>query len=296
MATSVRAAFEDRTALLSIDAIMPLRTLSKDQRRSTKYMRIAASIAEVGVIEPLVVARLSGNDGSYILLDGHARLTLLRDLGEKEVRCLVALDDDPFTYNKRVSHLATIQEHYMIMRALDRGVSEKKIADALDVDVARIRRQRTLLDGVCREAVDMLKDRQLSPTVFATLKRMTPTRQVEVIELMISCGNFTSTYASALLAGTRQQDLAKPDKPKKVRGLSGEQMARMEREMNTLQGDFKSAEISYGDHMLELVVASRYLAKLLRNPQVERYLTEHHGEFLDEFRTIVASDALEQAA
>ena len=73
-------------------------------------------------------------------------------------------------------------------------------------------------------------------------------------------------------------------------------MAWMEREMNTLQGDFKSAETSCGDHMLELVVASRYFAKLLRNPQVERYLNEHHGEFLDEFRAIVASNTLEQAA
>lgn len=296
MAISVRAAFEDRTALLPLSAIMPLRTLTKDQRQSTKYRRIAASITEVGVIEPLVVSRLSGKDGIYLLLDGHARLTLLRDLGQTEVRCLVALDDDPFTYNKRVSHLAIIQEHYMIMRALDRGVSEKKIADALDVDVARIKRQRTLLDGICREAVEMLKDRQISAIVFASLKKMASARQVEAIELMISCGNFTATYAGALLAGTRQQELAKPDKPKKVRGLSGEQMARMEREMTALQGDFKAAETSYGDHTLELVVASGYLAKLLRNPQVERYLTEHHSEFLDEFRAIVSSNNLDQAA
>jgi hypothetical protein len=119
---------------------------------------------------------------------------------------------------------------------------------------------------------------------------------VEVVGLMISCGNFSSSYASALLAGTRQQELAKPNRPKKVHGLSLEQMARMEHEMTTLQGDFKLAESSYGDHMLELVVASGYLSKLLRNPQVERYLAEHHSEFLDQFRAIVSSNVLELAA
>lgn len=208
----------------------------------------------------------------------------------------MALEDDPFTYNKRVSHLATIQEHYMIMRALDRGVPERKIADALNLDVARIRRQRTLLDGICPDVIDMLKERQFPAGVFAVLRRMNAARQVEAVELMITCGNLTTTYAEALLAGTRQADLARPDKPKKVRGLSAEQMARMEREMATLQSDFKSVETTYGNDMLELVVASGYVAKLLRNPVVERYLTERHGEILDEFRAIVASNTLEQAA
>ena len=42
------------------------------------------------------------------------------------VRCIFAHDDETFTYNKRINHLATIQEHFMIVRALARGVSEEK--------------------------------------------------------------------------------------------------------------------------------------------------------------------------
>lgn len=295
MHAPVRAAFEDRTVVIPLDAVMPLRTLAPDLRQSVRWKRIAASIAEVGVIEPIVVSSKSGKAGAWLLLDGHVRVAILRDRGETEARCLVALEEDPFTYNKRVSHLATIQEHYMIMRALDRGVPERKIADALNLDVARIRRQRTMLDGVCPEAVDMLKERHLPAGVFAVLKRMNAARQVEAVELMISCGNLTTTYAGALLAGTRQADLARPEKPKKVRGLSAEQMARMEREMATLQSDFKSVEATYGNDILELVVASGYVAKLLRNPAVERYLAERHAEILEEFKAIVASNSLEQA-
>jgi ParB-like chromosome segregation protein Spo0J len=57
-----------------------------------------------------------------LLLDGHMRLDALRFLGATEAACVVADDDEAFTYNKRVNRLATIQEHYMIVRALDRGV------------------------------------------------------------------------------------------------------------------------------------------------------------------------------
>ena len=63
-----------------------------------------------------------------------------------EVRCLIAKDDEAFTYNKRINRLATIQEHFMIVRAIERGVSEDSLAKALNLDVRAIRRRRTMLD------------------------------------------------------------------------------------------------------------------------------------------------------
>lgn len=52
-----------------------------------------------------------------------------------------------FTYNKRVNRLATIHEHHMIVRALERGVPEEKLARELNVDVKVIRQRRHLLAG-----------------------------------------------------------------------------------------------------------------------------------------------------
>jgi ParB-like chromosome segregation protein Spo0J len=164
----------------------------------------------------LVVARAKGERGKYLLLDGHARYAILVDAGETEIACLVANDDEAFTYNKRVNRLATVQEHYMILRALSRGVSEEKLAKALNVDVQHLRRKRTMLDGICPEAVDLLKDKSVNPVAFEALRKMKPYRQIEVAELMVSAGNYTSSYAKALLAGTKQTDLAKPERPKKT--------------------------------------------------------------------------------
>ena len=42
-------------------------------------------------------------------------------------------------------------------------------------------------------------------------------------------------------------------------GLSQEQMAKMEREMTNLQGKYKMVEQTYGQDVLNLVLAKRYL-------------------------------------
>src|SRR5271163_3461347 len=122
---------------------------------------------------------------------------------------------------------------------------------------------------------------------------MKPLRQIEAVELM-SVNNFTARYAHALLAATRQDDLAQPDRPKKIGGLSAEQMARMEREMDGLQREFKAVSASYGDTVLNRVVAAGYLSSLIGKPRLSGYLERHHPEILTEFRAIVASTSLEE--
>jgi ParB-like chromosome segregation protein Spo0J len=290
----VKVAFAQQLVVVPLSEILPMRRLADKVMTSVKYKRIAQSVAEVGVIEPLVVVRTPGG-GPYMLLDGHVRHAILRELGEHETRCLLADDDEAFTYNKRVNRLATIQEHYMIVRALDRGVSEEKLARALSMDVKSIKRRRSLLDGVAPEVVELFKDRSVNPVTFDALRKMKPVRQIEVAELMISAGNFTSAYAKALLAATRQADLVNSDKPKRVGGMSSEQMARMEREMASLTQDFKALEASYGDDVLHLVIASGYLSRLVNNAEVERYLRGRHPEILDEFRAIISAASLDQS-
>src|ERR1700682_4032784 len=95
---------------------------------------------------------------------------------------------------------------------------------------------------------------------------------------MRAMNNFTARYAHALLAATRQEDRAQPDRPKKISGLTAEQMARMEREMDGLQREFKAVAASYGDTVLNLVVASGYVSSLIGNPRVSRFLERHHPE------------------
>jgi len=103
---------------------------------------------------------------------------------------------------------------------------------------------------------------------------------------MVSMNKYTLNYARSLLAATPPDQMAEDAKPKVVKGLNTEQMALMERESSTLDRAFKLAEQSYGEDRLALVVAKGYLAKLLGNTRVVRFLTQNHSDLMPEFRKI----------
>jgi len=220
------------------------------------------------------------------LLDGHLRIEVLKELDAEGVVCLVAIEDEAFTYNKRINRLATIQEHKMILKAIERGVPQERIAKALDVNIATIRQKRSLLEGICPETAALLKDKHCPIHTFQSLKKMMPMRQVEVVELMIAMDNYSVTYSKALLAATPADQLVEPEKPKSFKGISAEKIAQMESEMGKLQREMKLIEDSYGSDHLNLVLVRGYLVSLLENKEVSRYLAQNHNEILSEFRRI----------
>lgn len=162
----IKAGFDKATIDLQIDQIVTIKVISPAARKSRKYLQILASIREVGIIESPVVSRDPQTSNKYILLDGHLRVEALKELGETEVSCLVSTDDEAFTYNKHINRLSTVQEHKMILRAIERGVPETKLAAALNIDVRSIVSRRNLLNGVCPEAAELLKDKMVAISMF----------------------------------------------------------------------------------------------------------------------------------
>ena len=284
--------FEHTTLRIPISEIMPMREVSATVRKSAKYKQIAASIAEVGIIEPPVVFRDRVNRAQYNLLEGHVRLAILLERGETEVVCLIALEDEAFTYNKRVSRMATIQEHRMILNAVKKGVSEERLARALNVNIGNIRAKRNLLTGICPEAVDLLRDKHVPMNVFVELRRMKPMRQIAAAEMMVVMNKYSTGYAKSIVAATAEEDLVE-QKRKAVRGLTEAQIELMSRESAQLDRDFKLIEQSYGADHLDLVLATGYLGSLLRSALIVRYLAQHHPQLLAEFQKITD---LQQAA
>jgi hypothetical protein len=283
---AIADAFEKEFLTVPIAAILPTRPLRKTIKASHKYHTITVTIREVGLVEPPAVARIPGNDEQFLLVDGHVRIEILKDMGVTEVECLVSHEDEAFTYNKRISRLAAVQEHKMILQAIERGLAAAEIAKKLDVNPSTIRRKVRLLEGICPEAEDLLKDKSCPMAVFDILKRMVPLRQIEAAEFMANANNYTVNYASAILAGTPHDQLIQTDKLKRLKGLTPEAMARMERELARLQEQITSIQDSYGPDHLQLTVAKGYVAKLLGNARVVRYLMQHRPEFLSEFQAI----------
>jgi len=276
-----------------LDAILPSRKLPATVATSVKYRQICASIKDIGLIEPLSVTAADKVSKQHLLLDGHVRLIALTELGYEAAPCLVATDDEAYTYNSRVNRLSTIEEHRMIRRAIDRGVSPDHLATALSVDVSHIIKKASLLDGICPEAAEMLKDRQFSTDVARMLRKMKPTRQIECVELLVSANNITVPYAEALLVATPADLLVDGKKTQKLTRVTPEQISRMEREMANLQGQYKLVEQTYADDVLNLVLAKGYLNKLLGNKAVVRYLGQKAPELLSEFELIAQTLSLE---
>ncbi len=282
----VAAAFERELLRIPFDQIAPLYVVSAQIKSTNKYKRIAASVAEIGLVEPLVVTRDPNNADQYTLLDGHLRLDVLQNQGATETQCIISTDDEAFTYNKRISRLATIQEHKMILRALTLGVPEERLAKALDVNIRTLQQKRRLLDGICGEAAEMLKDKQIAVTGFQILRKMKPMRQIEAAQLMVTMNKYTINYARSLLAATPDSQLVTGATLKKFKGISREQLDLMERESANLEREVRLVEDSYGIDHLDLVLARGYVAKLLNNERVMKYLGLHHEEFLPEFEKI----------
>ena len=293
MGKQVSIGFDRKGVLLPIASILPVKELRPAQKASEKYLQVLSSVREVGIIEPLIVFPENGKSDQYVLLDGHVRLEVLKQLGETEARCLVSTDDEAYTYNKRVNRMSTIQEHFMILKAIQSGVSEERIAKVLNVDVASIRRKRDLLNGICAEVVELLKHRRVTPGVFSFLRKLKPIRQIEVAELLIATGNFYKPYVKALVAATPPEMLVDPDKHKVVEGLTPEQVTKMEKEMEALQRDLKHVEESHGNQVLNLVIARGYLEKLFANARVARYLGQHHADIFRELQTISQGASLQ---
>lgn len=287
--------FETETGSVSFDRLLPLKPLRPDVKLSAKYRQIVTSIKAVGLVEPPVVSPDRESPGVYFIVDGHLRIEALKDMGHAAVECLISRDDEAFTYNKRVNRLSPPQEHRMIVRAIERGVSEARLAEALGINVSGIQRRARLMDGICEEVAELLRDAPCSFSVFDVLRKMAPLRQREAAELMVGHNNYGKPFAMALLAATPENQVAgrkRGPKPSDSSAVTREQAARLERELAGLQVQIKAVEETYGIDNLHLTVAKAYLGKLLGNALVVRWLAQHKPEYLSEFQKIAELESL----
>ena len=292
MSDKVRAAFELDGVTLPLSAIHPIRQVKPLDHAWGKYRAVLSSLKEVGLIEPLIVFPQRGASGAYLLLDGHMRLKALHELGHTEAFCLVASDDDAFTYNDKVNRISLIQEHAMILRAVDSGVKPEQIAKALDLDVSKIRASLNLLDGIHADAVDLLKEKPITAGALRLFRKANPVRQIDMAQLMVSGNNYTRAYAEALIVGTPSDQLVNGSKPKSAHGISEEEIARMEKEMEVLERDYRLHQDHFGENSLHLNSAQRYIKRLLENAKVKRFLGNRYPEILEEFQELAAIEAL----
>lgn len=289
----IKAAFNQQVMVIPVQSIVMQREIQPSYRKSPTYLQISASLQHVGLIEPLVVFPKGPNE--YLLLDGHVRLDIFKRSGTTEVRAIFATDDEAYTYNKRVNHAPPIAQHFMILKALKNGVSEERIATALNVNVGSIRKKRDMLDGICPEAVERLRNSHMTADAFAVLRKMKPIRQIDAADHMFASGNYSVLFAKSLLAMTRPELLVEMPTSRKLDAKSAGARVMLEQESDFLLRDLKAVEDSYGTDILILTVSCRYIERLLENGRVERHLSKYHPDTLNALRSLLSETSPEKA-
>ncbi|MDD2966968.1 MAG: plasmid partitioning protein RepB C-terminal domain-containing protein [Desulfovibrionaceae bacterium] len=294
MGIGIKQGFEKRLVELAITDLRLTKSLNVNVKQGRKYSQIISSLREVGLIEPPVVA-LCNNKKEYLLLDGHLRIMALKELGERRVNCLVSVDDEGYTYNKFINRLSAVQEHKMIVKALKAGVSETKLAAALNLDIKSLRSKKSMLCGVCEEAVNLLKDKIMSESVFRVLKKMKPLRQISAARSMNAQNRYSYKYAQNLLVATPAEQLLDATKSKRMSQAELAKHIRLEEENLSLTEDICSLHNSYGVDMLHLSSLQSYLKKMMSNEKVAGYLSRHHPEIHEKFLEIIGIDFLKMS-
>jgi hypothetical protein len=290
--SEMKIGFEMRKIRLALENILPMRLVKAEEKATYRFKAIIGSIPEVGLVEPLVVYPQKDSPGKYMLKNGHLRYFALKDLGKTEADCLIATDDECYTYNARISRLPPIQEHKMIVKAVNNGVSPERLAVVLNMPLRVVQASMNLLKGIHPDAAELLKDKNICPKALRLFKRVNGNRQIEMAEMMVMMNNYVAGYAEAMVLGTPQHQLVNPDEPKKKAGMSPEDIARMESEMESLERDLKAVTDNYTENMFTLQTAQTYIKNLLKNAKVVRYLNANHAEIYSEFETIAAAESV----
>ncbi|SEB44540.1 ParB/RepB/Spo0J family partition protein [Terriglobus roseus] len=294
----LRSAFQREILTLPLSSILPQKNTDPKVLRSTVFKQILASVREVGLIESLVVYPQDGK--GFLLLDGHLRLEALRMLGVSEAACILSTDDESYTYNKRVNHIPPVAQHLMLLEAMKSGLTEDRIAAALNIDVATVKNRAQMLDGICPEVVEMLRNQKLSVEVFPILRKMKPIGQIATVELMMLRNDYSVSFAKTRLAISPPSLLSKVVSTRQLKANADAADALLAEDTESLIQNLRAVEETYGMDVLTLTVACAYFERLFAEPTIVRYLSQHHQGPMETLRSIVtdirARTASESAA
>jgi len=284
---SIRLGFERDCIEIPLEKLRYTVELPTGIKESITYRQIRSSVQVIGLVEPIVVVLNSSQRDTFLILDGRMRVEALRDLGEQQALCLISTDDEGYTYNKRVNRLSVVQAHRMIVRAAERGVSVKQLAEALNVSTDAIRQKFRLLDGICDEVVTLLAEKPATYGMFHVLKQMRPFRQIDVAQSMVNLNNYSLKLANAMLQNTPIEQLTERAAAKNQSTVPSEAIRRLERELASMQSDTRLLEEGYGPASLELEINKSYIEEsLLENAAVVRWLAKTHPDYLQQLQRI----------
>lgn len=288
----IKQCFDSHFQIYSVELLSQSRVLPINIKFSSKYKQILTSIAEIGLIEPVII--FINDDGTHKILDGHLRIEALKDLKIAHAHCLISPVDETYSYNKRVNRLTILQEQKMLQKAVESGVSIDKLCAVLGISSSTLNTRLRISDGIAKEALALLAEKNISQNVFDVLRKIKPYKQIEFVTTMVALNNFTRKFALSMLHALPPEHLIK-----KVNDDSGNKdivktLARLEKEMAALQVETQNIQNEYAENNLNLIIVKSYIAKILRSNDIIHWLYDNKIEYLEVLKQVLGAENLHE--
>jgi hypothetical protein len=281
----IKQCFNNHFRLYPVENLSPSRSIPVNVRSSNKYKQILTSIAEIGLIEPIII--FISDNGEHKVLDGHLRIEALKDLTITHAHCLISPVEDTYSYNKRVNHLTILQEQRMLQKAVESGVSVEKLCAVLGLSQGIINTRLRISEGISKEALALLADKNVSQNVFDVLRKIKPHKQMDFVTTMVTLNNVTKKFALSMLHALPAEHLVrKPDNAPEDKDMV-KTLARLEKEMAALQVETQDIQNEFAENNLNLMVVRSYIAKLLSKNEIIHWLYDNKSEYLDVLKKVL---------
>ncbi|RUV97973.1 MAG: hypothetical protein EOQ55_01005 [Mesorhizobium sp.] len=145
-----------------------------------------------------------------------------------------------------------------------------------------------LVGGVCLEALDLLNDFGAPVKIFPLLREVVPSRQVEIVRLMLALDRVQFRVARVLIALTPRAQLTDPFAPRKqYEGISPTRLADMQTDLAKVSHEYLSAASTHGATVLNLIAVTGYIDKLLNNPALVRFMARNFAGHLEVYQELL---------
>ncbi len=105
---------------------------------------------------------------------------------------------------------------------------------------------------------------------------------------MSAANNYTvGGYMKCLVNATGDEQRVESFRANDNEAMSPEEIAKIEHESKLLVRELKGIEEAHGKNVLNLVIVTGYLKKLMDNARIVRFLSAHYSDILAEFQRLI---------
>lgn len=275
---------------VDIQMLVPLKEREIDLRKNRGYKKILSSINAIGLIEPLCVYK---ENGVYVILDGFLRYKALEQLGFKTVPCIIYATKEAYTFNRMINKMSAVQESRMLRESLKK-IDRRTIADVFGIKSIQYHMGNELLKQLDQKIISVVDKGGMSRRCAGELTYVQPPRQVEILAEMQKSGDYSISFARAMVIKTPVNMRNKDKKNKKPWKDNSDNKEALVEKLEYVQKRYDFYTNLYRQYTEDFLKLYIYVRKLITNDKVRTYLDINYSEILERFENIIFENEKKQ--